>query len=71
MDKRRGTSPGADHVSPADQQRFAAYAGDMASALARVARSNKLDTLAYLFDMARLEAQNAAGEAWDDPSELN
>ena len=60
---------GPERVSPEDQQRFAAYAADMAGSLARVAREHRLDTLAYLLDMARLEAQGTAGA--QDNSGLN
>jgi hypothetical protein len=39
----------------------ATYIGDMCRDLAGLARQNGLDTLGYLLDIARLEAENAAG----------
>ena len=45
----------------------AAYIAALSGELIGIARQNGLDTLAYLLDMARLEATNAAGEA-KDPS---
>jgi hypothetical protein len=39
----------------------ATYVGDMCRDLAALARQNGLDTLGYLLDIARLEAENAAG----------
>jgi hypothetical protein len=38
----------------------ATYIGDMCRDLAGLARQNGLDTLGYLLDIARLEAENAA-----------
>lgn len=38
----------------------AVYIGDMTRDLAALARQNGLDTLAYLLDIARLEAENAS-----------
>jgi hypothetical protein len=37
----------------------AAYIGDMCRALAALAKRDGLDTLGYLLDIARLEAENA------------
>ena len=67
------TSPkrGSGTVSPEDQQRVAAYAADLAGALARLARANELDMLGYLLDMARLEALSAAGEGAEETPGLN
>ena len=62
---------GSGTVSPEDQQRFAAYAADLTGALARLARKNELEMLAYLLDMARLEALSAAGEGADETAGLN
>ena len=42
-----------------DQSDAAAYMADMAASLATMARRHRLGTLGYLFDMARLEAENA------------
>lgn len=69
--KTAASKRGSGAVSPDDQRRFAAYAADLAGALARLARSNELDMLGYLLDMARLEALSAAGEALDEPPGLN
>ena len=44
-----------------DPSGAAAYIEDMARDLAALARRNGLDTLGYLLDIARLEAENAAG----------
>lgn len=46
----------------AERMASARYLADMAAQCARLARSNGLDGLGYLFDMAHLEARNAAGE---------
>ena len=46
-----------------DPTTAAAYIGDMTRDLAALARQNGLDTLAYLLDIARLEAENA-GKPW-------
>ena len=42
-----------------DQSEAAAYMSDMAASLATMARRHGLGTLGYLFDMARMEAENA------------
>jgi hypothetical protein len=42
-----------------DQAEAAAYVAELSSDLASIARKNGLDTLAYILDMARLEAENA------------
>lgn len=39
-------------------QEVAAYVESLAAELARLARSHNLTTLAYLLDMARMEARN-------------
>ena len=41
----------------------AAYIAALSGELMGIARQNGLDALAYLLDMARLEATNEAGEA--------
>jgi hypothetical protein len=50
-----------DHRSQEIGQRLAAadYVAALSADLAEIARSNGLDTLGFLLEMARLEAQNA------------
>jgi hypothetical protein len=43
---------------PADRHSTVAYIATMSSELAQLARSFKLEALAYVLDMARLEAEN-------------
>ena len=43
----------------------AAYIAALSGELLGIARENGFDTLAYLLDMARLEATNAADDAKD------
>ena len=43
-----------------DRDQVAAYVADLTGELALVARRHGLDTLAYLLDMARLEAESTA-----------
>lgn len=50
MSRGSGSTPSTDALE------FAAYAAAMATELARLARSHQLPTLAYLLDIARLEA---------------
>lgn len=45
-------------VSDLNSAEAAAYMAEMAGSLAVMARRHGLDTLAYLFDMAREESQN-------------
>lgn len=47
------------------QGQTAAYIADMAGDLVILARRNGLDTLAYILDMARLEAENAVDSKKD------
>ncbi|MBI4274995.1 MAG: hypothetical protein HY659_09890 [Rhizobiales bacterium] len=51
------------------QEETAAYIAGMTGELATLAQSNGLDTLAYILDMARLEAENAidTNEGTDKP----
>jgi hypothetical protein len=49
----------------------ASYVADLTADLARIARRHGLDTLGYILDMARLEAQNAAGKGTSESSEIN
>lgn len=52
-----------DKSSPSavDRTAAAAYIADLAGGLAVIARRHKLETLGYLLDMAKLEAENAKG----------
>jgi hypothetical protein len=43
-----------------DRSQAAAYIASLSGELASIARRNGLDTLGYLLDMARLEAEQAA-----------
>lgn len=45
---------------PDDAVAFAGYVAALTEELSRLARTNGLTTLAYLLDMARLEARNVA-----------
>lgn len=52
------TSSGDAGTDGADKASVAEYIADMAAELAWLAGSSKLDTLAYLLNMARLEAES-------------
>jgi hypothetical protein len=45
----------------------AQYIATLSEELARIARRNHLDTLAYILDMARLEAHQIANSSTDTP----
>ena len=47
---------------PMGRPKAAAYIAALSGDLVTIARENGLDTLAYLLDMARLEAANMAGD---------
>jgi hypothetical protein len=49
----------------------ASYVAELTADLARIARRHGLDTLGYILDMARLEAQSAAGQSASEGSEVN
>lgn len=53
---------------PMGRPKAAAYIAALSADLVNLARENGLDTLAYLLDMARLEAANTAGNAKDSSS---
>ena len=53
---------------PVARPEAAAYVAALSCELIGIARENGLDTLAYLLDMARLEALNAADDAKDSSS---
>jgi len=44
---------------PVDRAMAADYVAELSSELANLARQHGLDALAYILDMARLEAENA------------
>ena len=51
----------SEDASCAEKIKAAEYVADLTGDLARIARDNKLHTLGYLLEMARLEAQTVAG----------
>ncbi len=55
-------------TAPAGRREAAAYVAEMSGELAGIARRHGLDTLGYLLDMARLEAENAVAPGGDAPS---
>jgi hypothetical protein len=48
-----------DTHEPANPEAAAAYVAELSADLATIARRHGLDTLGYILDMARLEAENA------------
>jgi len=63
MEKRVGVEPAGSPETggslTGDPGAFAAYVASLSEELARLARANGLTTLAYILDMARLEARSA------------
>ena len=53
--------PDRTRINPGNLEEFADYAALLTGELAVLARSYGLQTLAHLLDMARLEAEAAAG----------
>ena len=51
-----------------DQTAAAAYVAELSSELAAIARRHGLETLSYILDMARLEAENASHSGGDGKS---
>jgi hypothetical protein len=49
--------------APGESAAFAEYAATVSADLATLARRHGLQTLGYLLDMARLEAENLCGQA--------
>jgi hypothetical protein len=49
-----------DGQGPADPAAAATYIASLAADLASIARGHGLDTLGYLLEMARLEAENTS-----------
>ncbi len=58
-----GDSQDPSRPSPGNRAATAAYITDLSADLARMAREDGLATLAYLLDMARLEAQSLAQQS--------
>ena len=54
--------PRVSHANPRSEAaaNAAAYIADLSGNLAAIARDNGLETLGYLLDMAKLEAENEA-----------
>jgi hypothetical protein len=50
----------ADAQKPNEREAAAAYVAALSGDLAAIARRHGLDTLGYILDLARLEAQNVA-----------
>lgn len=57
----RAKAPDAGHVQSAE------YIADLAAELAKIARRSRLDVLAYLLDIANLEARTISGRANETP----
>jgi hypothetical protein len=56
------------HASgPENRADAAAYVAELSADLARIARRHGLDTLGYILDMAKLEAQQACDHRADSP----
>lgn len=55
-------SDGVAIPPPGDRGQAAAYVAGLVCDLAALARRHRLDTLGFLLDMARLEAENAMSE---------
>ncbi len=51
-----------------DPAAVAAYVASLAGELAQLARVSGLPTLAYLLEMAKLEARNTAAAGQEDPA---
>ena len=52
----------------ATREEAAAYVADLSHDLAAIARSHGLDTLGYILDMARLEAETQSGGTEEFPN---
>ncbi len=59
-----GNVMNSEQDQPAEMPDAALYIASMIIELARLAKSNNLDTLAYLLDMARLEADQVS-KTWN------
>jgi len=60
MDEEAGATNGEATATPIDRVAAADYVADLTAELAKLARQHGLDTLGFILDMARLEAQNTA-----------
>jgi hypothetical protein len=60
-DMRTMPRPDAGESSAADGRSAAAYVAEMSEHLAALARNHGFDALAFILEMAQLEAQNQAG----------
>ena len=61
--QNRDLVPADDVLTAPPPAETAAYVAEMAAELSSLARHAKLDLLAYILDMARLEATNASRHA--------
>ncbi len=69
MDGRRRTQRNPSGAGGTDRSEVANYVASLAADLSEMSRRQGLSTLAYLLDMARLEAEGAARAApADSPS---
>jgi hypothetical protein len=55
------TNPSAGGEGPNDRTAAVAYIADLSGTLASMARRHGFDTLGYILEMAKLEAENACG----------
>lgn len=60
MEEAASASAGAEPPSSPSAQEAAGYVAELTSELANLARGVRLDFLAYLLDVAQLEAANRA-----------
>lgn len=58
-DAGAGDARGEAARNPRDRTATAKYVAELSAELANLARRHGLDALAYILDMARLEAENA------------
>jgi|SRR3954451_20865710 hypothetical protein len=58
-DAGAGDARGKTAREPVDRTAAAKYVAELSAELANLARRHGLDTLGYILDMARLEAENA------------
>jgi hypothetical protein len=61
MNDEAGALKARDAGSAVDREAAACYVAELSAELANLARQHGLDALGYILDMARLEAENAAG----------
>jgi hypothetical protein len=58
MDNDAGAAMAQGRAGEGERDAAADYVAELSAELARLARSHGLDTLGYILDMARLEAEN-------------